>query len=88
MNTFQHDTIAALRREIHAHPELGFEEARTSDLVAAKLAQWGITTHLGMAKTAVIGVVQGRDGGAQDSAVFSCSPIQIPVHTPEFLCLH
>ena len=69
MNTFQHDTIAALRREIHAHPELGFEEARTSDLVAAKLKQWGVPIHLGMAKTAVIGVVQGRDGGASGRAI-------------------
>ena len=35
--------IAALRRDIHAHPELCFQEIRTADLVAAKLTEWGIT---------------------------------------------
>ncbi|TNF63680.1 MAG: amidohydrolase, partial [Burkholderiales bacterium] len=34
-------SIAAVRRDIHAHPELCFEEVRTSDLVAAKLTEWG-----------------------------------------------
>jgi amidohydrolase len=57
--------IAALRREIHAHPELNFEEVRTAALVARKLGEWGIPVHLGMAKTGVIGIVHGRDGGAR-----------------------
>jgi amidohydrolase len=61
--------IAALRRDVHAHPELGFEEQRTSALVARKLGEWGIPVHLGMAKTAVIGIVHGRDGGACGRAV-------------------
>ena len=56
--------LAALRRDLHAHPELGFEEDRTADIVAARLAGWGIEVHRGMARTAVIGVVHGRDGGA------------------------
>ena len=56
--------MAQLRRELHAHPELGFEEARTSELVAQRLAEWGITVHRGIAKTGVVGVVTGRDGGA------------------------
>ncbi len=51
-------SIAALRRDIHAHPELCFEEIRTSDLVASKLQQWGIEVHRGLAKTGVIGVVK------------------------------
>jgi len=61
--------ISALRREIHAHPELGFEERRTSDLVAAKLTEWGVPIHRGMATTAVIGIVAGRDGGANGRAI-------------------
>ena len=61
--------IACLRRDIHAHPELGLEEVRTSDLVARQLAAWGITVHRGMAKTGVIGLVTGRDGGACGRAV-------------------
>ncbi|ODU60440.1 MAG: amidohydrolase [Comamonadaceae bacterium SCN 68-20] len=60
----QAPAIAALRRDIHAHPELCFEEVRTADLVAEKLAQWGIPLHRGMGKTGVVGIVHGRDGGA------------------------
>ncbi len=60
---------AALRRDIHAHPELGFEEQRTSDLVAAQLLQWGIEVHRGLTKTGVIGLVHGRDGGRSGRAV-------------------
>ena len=56
--------LAALRRDIHAHPELCFEELRTADLVAAKLSEWGIEHHRGLGKTGVVGVIHGRDGGA------------------------
>jgi len=63
------DDIAALRRDIHAHPELGFEERRTSDLVAHRLASWGIAIDRSIAQTAVIGLVHGRDGGACGRAV-------------------
>lgn len=61
--------IAALRREIHAHPELCFEEVRTADLVAAKLTEWGIPVHRGMGTTGVVGIVHGRDGGASGRGV-------------------
>jgi amidohydrolase len=50
-----HDELTGWRRDIHAHPELGFEEQRTSDLVAEKLASFGIEVHRGMAKTGVVG---------------------------------
>jgi hippurate hydrolase len=50
--------IAQIRREIHAHPELCFEEVRTSDLVAKKLEEWGIEVHRGLAKTGVVGVIR------------------------------
>jgi amidohydrolase len=56
--------IAALRRDIHAHPELCFEELRTADTVAGKLTGWGIPVHRGMGTTGVVGIVHGRDGGA------------------------
>ncbi|GBU14879.1 hydrolase [Polaromonas sp.] len=56
--------IAAIRRDIHAHPELCFEEVRTADVVAQKLADWGISLHRGMGTTGVVGIVHGRDGGA------------------------
>jgi amidohydrolase len=50
-----HDDLTAWRRDIHAHPELGFEETRTSDLVAGKLAEFGIEVHRGLGKTGVVG---------------------------------
>jgi amidohydrolase len=61
--------ITALRRRIHAHPELGFEERLTSDLVAERLAAWGIEVDRSFAKTAVVGLVHGRDGGANKRMV-------------------
>jgi len=54
--------IQALRRDLHAHPELCFEEVRTSDLVADTLTGWGIEVHRGLGKTGVVGVIQGRPG--------------------------
>jgi amidohydrolase len=51
-------SMAALRRDLHAHPELSFEEARTSDLVAARLTEWGIPIHRGLGKTGVVGSIR------------------------------
>ena len=62
-------SIAAIRRDIHAHPELCFEEVRTADVVAAKLTEWGIPVHRGLGTTGVVGIVHGRDGGACGRAV-------------------
>ena len=50
--------IAAIRRDIHAHPELCFEEVRTADVVAAQLTAWGIPVHRGMGTTGVVGIVK------------------------------
>jgi hippurate hydrolase len=47
-----------LRRDIHRHPELAFEEHRTSDLVAAKLQGWGYAVHRGLGGTGVVGVLE------------------------------
>lgn len=58
----QADAIRAIRRDIHAHPELCFAEDRTSDLVARTLTAWGIEVHRGLGKTGVVGVIQGRPG--------------------------
>lgn len=62
-------SIAAVRRDIHAHPELCFEEVRTADVVAQKLTEWGIPIHRGLGKTGVVGIVHGRDGGASGRAI-------------------
>ena len=65
----QAGSIAAIRRDIHAHPELCFEERRTADIVAAKLSEWGIPIHRGLGQTGVVGILHGRDGGACGRAV-------------------
>jgi hippurate hydrolase len=51
-------SIAAVRRDIHAHPELCFEEVRTAELIAQKLTEWGIPIHRGLGKTGVVGIVK------------------------------
>ncbi|MET0390685.1 MAG: M20 aminoacylase family protein [Polyangiales bacterium] len=50
--------IKTVRRDIHAHPELGFEEARTADLIAEQLADWDIPVHRGLGKTGVVGIIK------------------------------
>ena len=59
-------SMAAIRRDIHAHPELCFEEIRTADLVAQKLTEWGIPIHRGMGKTGVVGILKC---GSSDRAI-------------------
>ena len=55
--------LVALRRDIHAHPELAFHETRTSDIVARELAAYGLEVHRGLAKTGVVGVLRKGSGG-------------------------
>ncbi len=55
--------LAALRRDLHAHPELCYEEHRTSDLIARTLAGWGIPVHRGLGKTGVVGIVRNGTSG-------------------------
>ena len=50
--------LTAIRRDIHAHPELAFEEHRTAELVASRLEALGIETHRGIGRTGVVGVVR------------------------------
>ena len=57
-----HDEMTAWRRDIHAHPELGFEEERTAAIVAEKLESFGIRVHRGLARTGVVGILEGRPG--------------------------
>jgi hippurate hydrolase len=59
------DELTAIRRDLHAHPEIGFEEVRTSGIVAEKLAQWGIEVHRGLGGTGVVGVLKGKGSGTK-----------------------
>ncbi|TCR62174.1 amidohydrolase [Bosea sp. BK604] len=58
-----HAEFTAIRRDIHAHPELGLEEHRTAALVAGKLREWGIAVTEGVGGTGVVGVIQGKRPG-------------------------
>ena len=54
--------MIALRHDLHAHPELGFEEERTSAIVAAQLEEVGITVQRGLGRTGVVGTLQVGNG--------------------------
>lgn len=56
------EEIRALRQRIHAHPELGFEETQTADLIAETLTSWGIEVHRGLGRTGVVGVLRVGEG--------------------------
>jgi hippurate hydrolase len=50
--------VTAIRRDIHAHPELCFKEERTADVIAKALTDWGIPVHRGLGTTGVVGIVK------------------------------
>ncbi len=56
------EEIQRIRRDIHAHPELMFEEVRTSKVIADQLKLWGVEVHTGLGKTGVVGVIKGNLG--------------------------
>ncbi len=57
-----HNEMTEWRRDIHAHPEMAFEEKRTADVVARQLESFGIEVHRGLAKTGVVGQLKNGDG--------------------------
>jgi amidohydrolase len=74
-----HAELAGIRRDLHAHPELSFQEQRTSGVVADYLRGLGIETHTGLAKTGVVGVIAGRKNGEKAIALradMDCLPME------------
>jgi len=71
--------FTAIRRDLHAHPELGFEEHRTAALVAERLHQWGIEVHAGVGRTGVVGVVRGRADGSGRSVGLRADMDALPI---------
>ncbi|MEY2770699.1 MAG: putative hydrolase YxeP, partial [Pseudomonadota bacterium] len=61
--TAQADEFIAVRRDIHRHPEMGYKEYRTSDLVAEQLQSWGYEVHRGLGGTGVVGTLRRGTGG-------------------------
>lgn len=57
------DELIAIRRDLHKHPELGFEETRTAGIVSEKLDGWGMEVHTGLAETGVVGTLAAGSPG-------------------------
>jgi amidohydrolase len=72
-----HDEMTAWRRDFHAHPEIGFEEERTSAAVAAKLTEFGCEVHRNVGKTGVVGVL--RAGNAPHSIGLRADMDALPI---------
>ena len=79
VDTFaDYSRFIGIRRDIHAHPELGFDEHRTSGIVASLLTEWGLEVHRGVAGTGVVGVLKV---GTSDRSIglradMDCLPLQ------------
>ena len=75
------DDLRSLRQDIHAHPELGFEERRTAALVAECLRGWGYEVHEGIGRTGVVGVLRQGDGtrrlGLRRGPLLALDPIAL-----------
>ncbi len=71
------EAAVALRRQIHANPELGYQEFATSDLVAERLQRWGYAVHRGLGGTGVVGSL--RCGGGQRSMGIRADMDALPI---------
>ena len=82
--------FVALRQDIHRHPELGFEEFRTSDLVAERLAQWGYAVERGLGGTGVVGQLRRGSGSKRLGlrADMDALPIVEATGLPHASCHH
>ena len=72
------DEFISLRRDIHQHPELAFEEHRTATLVAEKLKSWGYEVHEGIGGTGVVGVL--KNGAGEMSIGLRADMDALPIH--------
>jgi hippurate hydrolase len=70
--------LESWRRDFHRHPELAFEEERTSNLVAQRLESFGVEVHRGLARTGVVGVL--RSGSSSDSVALRADMDALPIH--------
>ena len=75
-----HAELREIRHDLHAHPELGFEEDRTSEIVAGRLAAWGVEVHRGLAGTGVVGVVRGRKCASGRAVGLRADMDCLPIH--------
>jgi amidohydrolase len=73
------EELTGIRRDIHAHPEIGFEEARTSALIASKLKEWGIEVTEKIGRTGVVGTIRGNRKGPK-SIGLRADMDALPIH--------
>ncbi len=74
-----HDDLVAVRRDLHMHPELGFEEYRTAKMVAGRLAELGYELQTGVGKTGVVGLLQGGLPGSR-TVLLRFDMDALPIH--------
>ena len=75
-----HAELREIRRDLHAHPELAFDENRTSSVVVEYLKKFGIETHTGLARTGVVGVIQGKKQGSGRGVGLRADMDCLPMH--------
>ncbi|AKQ57895.1 amidohydrolase/peptidase [Bordetella hinzii] len=75
-----HGELTALRRDIHAHPELAFQETRTATLVAERLRALGLEVHTGLGKTGVVGVLRAGSGKKSVGLRADMDALPMPEH--------
>src|SRR5437867_11162502 len=77
--------LVATRRDLHQHPELGFEERRTSALVAERLERLGYAVRTGVGKTSVVGLRDGPPSGATRCVLIRADMDALPVEAADDL---
>ena len=76
----EHADLTALRRDLHAHPELGFEEHRTVEVVTRELDRLGIEYHTGVGKTGVVAVIRGERDDSGRAIGLRADMDALPMH--------
>ena len=76
----EHDELTSLRRDLHAHPELGFEEHRTAKIVTGELDRLGVEYHAGVGRTGVVAVIPGKRNEGGRSVGLRADMDALPMH--------
>jgi hippurate hydrolase len=72
------DHLVAIRRDLHAHPEIGLEEVRTSEMIARELESLGYSVHRGLAKTGIVGTLKA--GNSRKALGLRADIDALPIH--------
>ncbi|MEO8133357.1 MAG: M20 aminoacylase family protein [Betaproteobacteria bacterium] len=75
-----HSDLRAIRQDLHRHPELGFEEKYTADVVARELARLGIEHHCGIATTGIVAVIRGERTDSGRAVGLRADMDALPIH--------